>query len=259
MKKNTIIHKILKQIRSDKIFIYSSHASFYILISAIPFITLLIFLIKEFVTVTERDISNTLLPFLPSYLHHAGKIIINEIFYKESFKIISFSLLSLLWTASRGISAIRRGLSFIYNVKAKPFILDAITAILWVIPTIFFVIFLLTFSIFLTIYLSIIPKIIIGIALLSVFFSTIYYIFSSKTFPLKSHLPGGFFSSLLWISFIRIFSFYINNFANYSYVYGSLTAVLLLALWIYFSTIIFFLGAELNKYIVTSISKKRTV
>jgi membrane protein len=42
------------------------------------------------------------------------------------------------------------------------------------------------------------------------------------------------------------FSFYADNLGNYAAVYGSLGSVIALLTWIYLSSIIFLLGAEIN-------------
>ena len=49
------------------------------------------------------------------------------------------------------------------------------------------------------------------------------------------------------IGFSYLFSFYIDNFSNYSATYGSLTAVVLCMLWFYSCMYIMFIGAELNQ------------
>ena len=43
------------------------------------------------------------------------------------------------------------------------------------------------------------------------------------------------------------YSLYIVYFPNASYIYGSLAAVILFMLWVYFCMIIFLVGAEINK------------
>ena len=40
----------------------------------------------------------------------------------------------------------------------------------------------------------------------------------------------------------------INYFGNYSYMYGSLTAVVILMLWLYACICILFFGAEINQH-----------
>ena len=48
---------------------------------------------------------------------------------------------------------------------------------------------------------------------------------------------------------LHVFSLYFTNFSNYSYMYGSLTAIVLLMLWLYFCICILFIGAEINHFL----------
>lgn len=246
MKFYHMLFKILQKIKGDKIFVYSSYASFYMLISAIPFITIFISTIKQLVSVSEYDISQILYPFLPSAVQNTVDNIVDEIFSKTPSSLISLSSLSLFWSASRGVSGLRRGIRFIYNVPPLTIFLDIISGIGFML---FFIILIMMITAFVVLFATTLSGAImflIGFIFLICLFSLIYFLFSERTFPFKIHIPGGIFASVSWMLFIRIFSLYIEYFSNYSYVYGSLTAILLLALWIYFSVIIFFLGAELN-------------
>lgn len=241
-----LILKISKKIRQDKIFVYSSHASFYLLISAIPFATLLIALIKQFLFITEYDINAILLPFFPKATHDVAESIIKEVFYKTDGVFLSISLFSLLWTASRGISAIRRGVFIIYGLSERNFIADILSGIALMLVLIIVMLALAGISVFLTAKVPEEFTGIIALPSLAMGFSFIYFLLSQRKFPFKSHLPGAVFSSVSWFLFIRIFSFYVKHFSSYSSLFGSLTAIFILALWVNFSTIIFFFGAELN-------------
>ena len=63
-------------------------------------------------------------------------------------------------------------------------------------------------------------------------------------------MPGALFTGAGWILFSYIFSVYINNFSNYSRIYGSLTAIVLLMLWLYSCMTILLYGAEVNMEII---------
>ena len=63
---------------------------------------------------------------------------------------------------------------------------------------------------------------------------------------LRSQLPGTIFATAGWLIFSRVFSFYIAHFWRRSYIYGSLTAVILLILWLYVIINLLFIGAGLN-------------
>lgn len=63
---------------------------------------------------------------------------------------------------------------------------------------------------------------------------------------LRSQLPGAIFTTVGWLVFSQVFSFYIMHFWRLSYIYGSLTAVILLILWLYVIINLLFFGAGLN-------------
>ena len=68
--------------------------------------------------------------------------------------------------------------------------------------------------------------------------------------------PGALLASVGWIVFSYGFSFYIDHMANFSVMYGSLTAIVLLLLWVYFCMYILFIAAELNYKIRNYVAKK---
>lgn len=59
-------------------------------------------------------------------------------------------------------------------------------------------------------------------------------------------IPGAVLATSLWLLASWAFSFYIRNFWNLSEIYGSISAVVFLMLWLFISTFIILLGAELN-------------
>ena len=62
----------------------------------------------------------------------------------------------------------------------------------------------------------------------------------------KDTIPGSLFASLGLILFSMGFSYYVNNFANYSKTYGSIGGLIVLLVWIYSASIVIVLGAEVN-------------
>lgn len=60
-------------------------------------------------------------------------------------------------------------------------------------------------------------------------------------------IPGAFIAASGWMLYSYFYSLYIVYFPNASYIYGSLAAVILFMLWVYFCMIIFLVGAEINK------------
>jgi membrane protein len=58
--------------------------------------------------------------------------------------------------------------------------------------------------------------------------------------------PGAVFASLLWVFAGALFSIYVENFSNYEASFGSVTAAIVMLLWLYNSAQIFVLGAVVN-------------
>ena len=65
-----------------------------------------------------------------------------------------------------------------------------------------------------------------------------------------SSLPGAVLASLGWLVFSKLFSVYVERFAGYTNVYGSVYAVALSMLWLYCCLSILFYGGALNKLLM---------
>ena len=72
-------------------------------------------------------------------------------------------------------------------------------------------------------------------------------------------VPGTLISLLAWVLLSMGFSFYTENFANYSLIYGALGAVVVLMVWLYFSAATLLLGAELNALLLQRRQEKDAV
>ena len=70
---------------------------------------------------------------------------------------------------------------------------------------------------------------------------------------------GSVFASLMWLAVSSLFSWYLAHFANYDATYGALGAVVGLMMWMWLSTIVVLVGAELNAEIEHQTSRDSTV
>ncbi|MDY3617488.1 YihY/virulence factor BrkB family protein [Agathobaculum sp.] len=62
--------------------------------------------------------------------------------------------------------------------------------------------------------------------------------------------PGALFSLVAWVLVSWAFSFYVDNMARYSVLYGSLGAIMVLMLWLYLVSMILLMGPQLNHTLV---------
>ena len=72
-----------------------------------------------------------------------------------------------------------------------------------------------------------------------------------KKQPIRTLLPGIVASMTSWMIVSILFSFYVENFGNYSLIYGTLGAVIMLLMWLYMTALILIMGAELNAALLT--------
>jgi membrane protein len=70
---------------------------------------------------------------------------------------------------------------------------------------------------------------------------------------------GSVFAAVTWIAVSFLFSWYLASFANYNATYGSLGAAVGLMIWLWFSTVVVLLGAELNAEIEHQTARDSTV
>ena len=73
--------------------------------------------------------------------------------------------------------------------------------------------------------------------------------------PQESHRmnriwPGAVFSLVMWLVLSFLFSYYVENIARYSVIYGTLGAVIVLLLWLYLASVMLIMGAEFNSVLM---------
>ena len=83
-------------------------------------------------------------------------------------------------------------------------------------------------------------------------FTAMFMVLPNQRNGFGQSLPGAMLSSAGWLIFTRLFSYYVFYFSGYSNVYGSVYAVALSMLWLYFCVSIFFYGGALNKLLEES-------
>lgn len=84
--------------------------------------------------------------------------------------------------------------------------------------------------------------------MISVVFCTMYSILPNNELTWKEHYPGAVFTSVFWTLYSFGFSIYVDYFGGFS-MYGSLTTIIIVMIWLYFCMYIFFCGALVNKWI----------
>lgn len=74
----------------------------------------------------------------------------------------------------------------------------------------------------------------------------IYWAAPNTSLPFRLISPGAMVFVVTWLPFTYLFGLYVTNFGSYNATYGALGGVVVLLIWIYTSSFIFLLGAEVN-------------
>lgn len=257
------VRRIARQIADDKVTVYAAQASFFVIISAVPFLSLLISIVGIVLPTDLPDFFANL-P-VPEGFAAVFDTLIDDLRTAPNVPLLSVSAVTTLWSASRGISAIRSGLERVYRAgRTKGFLahrIKSLVSTLVFIALITAAVTLMLFGDFVGEWLRLgstkISDIVMRlrtplfIAALCVLFTIMYSSTARRSTRVRNgilpHLPGAVFGSVGWTLFSYFYSLYITHFPSASYIYGSLAAICLIMLWLYFCMIILLLGAEVNK------------
>ena len=114
------IIKFILKITGDDLSIYAAQASFFIIISVIPFSMLVLSIIKLFINIDINSILHTINSFAPAAISTFLTETITDLFTKSgSVQVISVTAVSTLWLASRGVMALYTGLNKVYRSRSK--------------------------------------------------------------------------------------------------------------------------------------------
>ena len=255
--------RIFDKYSKDEVTVYAAQASFFIVISFFPFIMLLLTLIQFIPNINKSDLLDIMVALMPDMLDSLVIGIIDDLYTKSPATIVSITAITALWSASRGMLSIERSLNRVYEVSRKRnYIVRRLICsgytIVFVIVCVASLLLLVLGSSFQRLIFRVFPflgelisyilslRSLIAIAVLALAFMVLYAYLPSKKQRLRNQIPGAILAAVGWLLFSYLFSVYFDNFSNFSYMYGSLTAIVLLMLWLYICICILLIGAEIN-------------
>lgn len=253
----------LKEINRDRVSTYAAEAAFFTFLSFLPFLMVGLSVV-HLTPLTEADVLREVTALLPDAIDALAVVIISEV-YDKSTTILSISAVVAVWSASRGIMALRNGLNSVYDVKeTRNYFLERFRAMAYVVCFVVMLLLVLGLLVFgnglqhfleknspalLEFHIPIrLIRTLVTLVLLTAFFAMMYKFLPNRKAKLRKQWKGAIFSSLGWFLYSYGFSFYVSNFSRISYTYGSLSTIIIAMLWLYFCMYILFIGAEINAF-----------
>ncbi len=257
-----LIMGFLDKLKRDSVDAYAAQSAFFTTLSVIPFLMLLLSVIK-YIPVTEAVFQKILEEFIPISMKSFATGILNEI-NSRSPALISITAVVSVWLSARGIQSLTAGLNTVYETEEnRPWILLRFRAIFHTVLLVVAIMILMLLVVFgnrlesflvarwpfmghiMEIFVS--NRMIIASILLVFVFDIFFVALPNRKATVLSQLPGAVLCTVVWIGFSFVFSIYINVSDTVS-IYGSLTTIVLIMMWLYFCMFILLACGAVNVY-----------
>ena len=248
---------------------YAAQASFFIVIAVVPFMMFLLSMSKfflQYLSISEADILMQINQLIPMPFGGYIENMFYEVFRNSSGMTV-ITAATALWLSSRGIMALYQGICNVLDdgELRNYFYARSVSVIYTLLFTVMMFLTLLVFGYggriaeYVTekLYIAGITsngfarmKEIIFFIILTLLFASFYKIMPRRPGKFREQLPGAALAAVGWLVFSWVYSIYANR-SRYASIYGSLTSVILILLWLYFCMNILLYGAEFNHAIET--------
>lgn len=259
---NGFSKELVMRIRKVDVTGLGSQLAFFFLLSLFPLLIFL-FTLLPYLNLDQSEIFMFIRDYAPESVALLIEDTVGEILSSRNTGLLSIGAVATVWSASKGMNALTKALNRSYfTEESRSYIvargmsvvftimLISVLVVALVLPVFGKQIGIFAFSYmgleanFLYLWNSlrwiIPPFLIFGV------FTIIYWLVPNLKLHIKSVIPGAAFATVGWIVTSVGFSYYVGSFGNYSSTYGSIGAIIVLMIWLYFSAIILMLGGQIN-------------
>lgn len=258
------IRRFTAKVKRDRVRAHSAEAAFFIIMSFFPVVMLLLAVI-QFTPLTQEQLLETLERVTPFEVTGLVEPVVKGV-YEHSSSLVPWTVLVALWAGGKSMMGLSDGLNSIYQVQeTKNYVITRIRAALHT----FFMLLALLLSLGILVlgywimeilesYFSFLKELsdamvllpmAIAMGILAVLFLIMYTYLPNRRQRIISQIPGAVFSAAAWAVFSSVFSVYLELSVNMSVIYGGLTTLVVVMLWLYMCMYLLFIGAEINHYI----------
>ena len=253
--------KLINILLKPEMRILPSSIAFHIILAIIPLLTIVV-LIASYFNISIDLISELVNNMMP---HQVSEIIIGVISGKGFDQSVGLFNIIAFFLASNGTYAIINTSNTLYKIKNRNEIKARISSLLLLLIVILLFLFLLIVPIFgeniillmseakilanfadnaMAIFNTIKWPITLIIVYLNI--KLIYAVSPSKNIKSEETTYGAAFTTIGWVIATIIFRFYLSHFARYDILYGNLSSIIILMVWMYFLSYIFVFGMAIN-------------
>lgn len=257
------IKKVTDRANRHHVGAYAAQSAFFFVLSLIPLMLLLLTII-QFTPITKADVMTAMIKVVPE-VHMQSFImdIVNEV-YNISRTFIPISAVMAIWSASKAVLAITNGLNSVYKCReTRNYILMRIYASLYTVVFVVAIVAMMVFAMFggyIAEFISrqfpfwsywvqfvLESRLEIGFMLIWMFTCSVYAYIPNKKRRIRKQWIGATFTAFACMLISYIFSMYLMIFQGFTGLYGSMTAIILVMLWLYFCMYAILIGGMFNQ------------
>ena len=260
----TLIMRFTKKIGRDRVRAHAAEAAFFIIMSVFPILMLLLTMLR-YTTLTSEQVIFTIEELTPFAITQELQPVVDSIF-SQSTALVPWTALVAVWTAGKGILGLSDGLYSIFQIEDRQnyFVIRFRCACYTVVMVIALIVslFILVFGYSIETYLlkkiplltayqdelTVLPTS-VALLILLVLFTVLYTFLPNRRMRFFHQIPGAVFTAVSWGLFSYVFAIYLKYAKNMSVLYGSLTTLIVVMLWLYSCMYLLFIGAEINHYL----------
>jgi len=254
------VKSFMDKCKRDKINAYSAQSAFFIILSIIPFLMVFSSLL-QYTSITKGMLFQIIEKVMPQYVSPFLISLVDEV-YSRSVGIISVTAVVAIWSAAKGVQYMTDGLNSVNDLEeTRNWFVLRFWAVVYTVVFLVAILFILLVVVFgnsirhlAMNYFPFITNLVEFFArfrglwmlvFLIFFFDVIFTALPNRKLTLRSQLPGAAICAVAWYLFSFGLSIYVDYFNGFS-MYGSLTTIALIMLWLYFCMYIMMMSAEVN-------------
>lgn len=242
--------------------LHAAHTGFFLILSLFPALVLLLNLLR-YTGLDIHSLLGALEGLLPPALLPEAELLIYNTYESTSGALLGLSAVTALWSASRGMQGLITGLRAVLRVPGQwGWLRTRLVSVAYTFAFLLILLLTLFFHVFGTGLVGLLEnspipffrflasvvdlRFFLLVALQSATFTAMFLALPGRALTASQALPGGLLASLGWLIFSQVFSLYVEYFPRYSNLFGSVYALALSMLWLYFCIRILFCGALLS-------------
>jgi len=266
------IYDTVCHLARQKVSQHAAGTGYFIVLSVFPLLILILALLRH-TGLQVETLMRLLEGFLPDALMPSARNLVLNTYNNTSGVVISLSAVAGLWSASRGVYGLLTGLNAIYGVQeSRGYFRTRLISMFYTFLFLLMLIATLLLNVFGVTLLKILPlqnltlvrilgdlidfRFLVMLCLQTALFATMFKALPNQKNTFRESIPGALLASLGWLIFSDLYSVYVQHFSGYANVYGSVYAVAISMLWLYFCLSIVFYGGALNHYLVQKRKKE---